>query len=394
MFRGKKFCYLCDQKNNLVLNVHSTIQSGARRSFPFCLSWHLFREFILPLGCSLLAFSLLFLLNDVFDDVSDFSGKGVPGRIIFFYFLYKLPLNLVHVIPVSVLLATSFMTIMLGKNNELHAMRSAGLSLAVCAVPVWVTALLCSVLVLGISEKAGPFCQQAISGIQQQWLKKRPEKQATSMIFHYPVENRHWFFSSFNAEGKSLGVVVRQSNPDGSTAWVLSAPEADYQPGRWIFRQGEIYRFSLDAEQKPQRSLPEKFALREEFFIEAPQQIHEHSKPLENLSILDLRTILRSHLLNSIRTENRLRSLFWHRLTFPLASLVGALFGFALSLSHGRSGYMKGFATAVGLLVLYFILGQFFLVLGKNGWVPPFVAGAFFPLAFFLAGMILVSQRQ
>ena len=130
------------------------------------------------------------------------------------------------------------------------------------------------------------------------------------------------------------------------------------------------------------------------FFAERPAQIHEQNKPLENLNIRDIRAILRSGLLNSLRTENCLRAMFWHRLTFPLASLVGALFGFALSLSNSRSGYVKGFATAIGLLVLFFILSQFFLVLGKNGWVPPFIAGAFFPLAFFLAGTILVCQRQ
>ncbi|MDD3952495.1 MAG: LptF/LptG family permease [Lentisphaeria bacterium] len=355
---------------------------------------HIFREFILPLGCSLVAFSLLFLLNDVFDDVSDFSGKGVPGKVIFFYFLCKLPLNLVHVIPISVLLATSFMTIMLGKNNELYAMRSAGLSLAVCALPVWLTAFLCSLVIWGISEKAGPFCQQAVSEIQQQWLETRSDKQAAPMVFQYPAEGRSWFFSSFSPEGKSQGVVVRQSNPDGGTAWVLSCRQAEFLKDRWLFQQGEIYHFKLDADQKPQRGLPEKFLRREEFFVESPAQIHEQSKPLENLNIRDIRVILRSGLLNSIRSENRLWAMFWHRLTFPLASLVGAMLGFSLSLGNGRSGYMKGFATAIGLLVLFFILGQFFLVLGKNGWVPPFVAGAFLPLAFFFAGTILVYQRQ
>ncbi len=377
-----------------MFNPQSTSQICSRRSFPFCLSLHIFKEFILPLACALLAFSLLFLLNDVFDDASDFTGKGVPGKVIFFYFLYKLPLNLVHVIPVSVLLATSFMTIMLGKNNELYAMRSAGLSLAVCALPVWLTALLFSLVVWIISEKAGPFCQQGVFDIQKEWLEKRADKQPLQRFFKYPAERRDWFFSSFSPEGKSLGVVVRQSNPDGGTAWVLSCPEAEFQQGRWIFRHGEIYHFTLDADQKPQRSMPENFLLHEAFFVEDPIQIHEQSRPLENLNIRDIRAILRSGLLNSIRSEDRLRAMFWHRLTFPLASLVGAMFGFALSLSNGRGGYMKGFATAVGMLVLFFILGQFFLVLGKNGWVPPFVAGAFFPLAFFLAGTILVGQRQ
>ncbi|MFA6929717.1 MAG: LptF/LptG family permease [Lentisphaeria bacterium] len=366
----------------------------SRRSFPFCLAHHIFLEFLLPLCCALLAFSLLFLLNDVFDDVSDFTSKGVPGKVIIGYFLCKLPLNLVHVVPVSVLLATSFMTVTLGKNNELHAMRSAGLSLAVCALPVWLTAFLLSLTVWGISEKVGPACQNTIRKIQQDWLENQNENQQAQLLFNFPDEKRAWFFNTFHAEGKSRGIVVRQSNPDGSTAWVLSCQEAEYQQQKWLFRQGEIYHFTLDAEQKPQRRLAEKFLFREESFPENPQQILDQSKPVETLNITDIRTILNSGLLNSVKTRKRLQSMLWHRLTFPLASLVGALFGFAFSLSSGRSGYMKGFASAVGILVLFFILGQVFLVLGKNAWVPPFLAGAFFPLLFFAAGLTLVYQRQ
>jgi len=381
-------------KNKIVSKGQSISQTCKKRSFPYSLSLHIFKEFILPFACALLAFSLLFLLNDVFDDVSDFSGKGVPGKVIFVYFLCKLPLNLVHVIPISVLLATSFMTIMLGKNNELYAMRSAGLSLAVCAVPVWLTAFLCSLVIWGISEKAGPLCQKAVLDIQKQWLENSTEKASSPLVFQYPAEGRAWFFNRFNPQGKSQGVVVRQSNSEGLTTWVLSCQQAEFRQKRWVFQQGEMFHFTLDENQKPQRGLPEKFDLREEHFIESPFQIHEQSKPLENLNLGEIRRMLRSGLLNSLRTENRLRAMFWHRLTFPLASLVGALFGFALSLSNGRSGCMKGFATAVGMLVLFFILGQLFLVLGKNDWVPPFVAGAFFPLAFFFAGMILVYRRQ
>ena len=271
---------------------------------------------------------------------SDFSGKGVPSRVIIVYFLYKLPLNVVHVIQTSMLLATSFMTIMLGKNNELYAMRSAGLSLAVCALPVWLTALFLSLAVCGISERAGPFCQQAIFDIQQQWLEKKNAKLASQMIFQNPADGRSWFFSNFNPQGKSRGVIVRQSNPKGDTAWVLSCQYAEFQQGNWIFENGEIYHFRLDSEQKPQRTLPEKFILREEVFVETPWQIHEQSKPLENLSMQDICRILRSGLLHSDQTKNRLKTMFWHRLTFPLASLVAALFAFALSLSNGTQRFM------------------------------------------------------
>lgn len=349
---------------------------------------------MLPLVCSLLAFSLLFLLNDLFDDASDFGGRAVPVLVVLKYFLCKLPVNLLHVIPVSVLLATSFMTVMLAKNNELYAMRSAGLSLAVCATPVWISAALLSVAVWWLSESLVPRCQETIIQIQQEWLSKKSSKKQALKLFKYIPGHRDWFFADYRGEGRSGMVVLRQNNPEGSTNWVLVAKVAGYEQGQWHFEQGEIFRYENIDGTKPKRHACEVFEQCSLQLPESAETIAEQSKAPETLSAFELRNIIKSGLLGSKQMEGQLRALLWHRWTFPLASLVAAFFGFALTLGHGRSSYMKGFASAVATLVLYFVLAHFFLVLGKNGWVPPFLAGAFFPLAFLVAGLVLVRQRQ
>ena len=90
----------------------------------------------------------------------------------------------------------------------------------------------------------------------------------------------------------------------------------------------------------------------------------------------------------------RLRTILWYNLTFPLASLVAAMFGFSMTIANQRSGIMRGFACAVGMLVLFYIVGQVFFVIGKNGWLPPFVAGALPALAFMAGGVANVWRKQ
>ena len=66
------------------------------------------------------------------------------------------------------------------------------------------------------------------------------------------------------------------------------------------------------------------------------------------------------------KTKRLLMVLFWNRATFPLASLVGALFGVAFTIVPGRTGMVRGFAAAVAMLVLFYLISHFTLVLAKT----------------------------
>ena len=373
--------------------VTSSINSR-RRHFPARLCRHLFREFIFPLLCALLAFSLLFLLNVIFDDLPDFTGNNVRGRLIAWYFLCKLPLNLPNVVPMSALLASSFMTVLLDKNNELGAMRSAGLSLAVCASYVWLVALLLCFAVWFLGERVIPRCQQELLEVQNQWLEKKPESRQRRLLFQNYAGRRSWFFQDFQPQGQSTAPVLRQYHPDGRTDWVLTAEKTLWQNGRWEFLQAELYDYQYSENGVAQRGLPQLFDQYNLILPEIPSSISEQSKELEQLTMGEIRNILLDGSLGSEKNRNLLTVLFWHRLSFPLASLIGALFGFALTIAEGRKGVMQGFASAVALLVLFYVVDQLCLVLGKNGYLPPFVAGATPALLFLGTGLRMLYKRQ
>ena len=82
--------------------------------------------------------------------------KLIPWSVIITYLLAKQPQNLTYVIPFACLLAASFMTMVMGKNSELTALRAAGLSLFTCCIPVWIAAALSCIAMLGINESWGP----------------------------------------------------------------------------------------------------------------------------------------------------------------------------------------------------------------------------------------------
>ena len=297
----------------------------------------------------------------------------IPWSVILTYLLAKQPQNLTYVIPFASLLAASFMTMMLGKNSELTAMRAAGMSLFTCCLPVWVIAALSCAVVLGINESWGPACLKKADAIETAYLKHGKVKNRSA--FGFELEHRDWLIDSLSMDGESTGVIVRQYRPDGTMEYLLSAQSAEYDDG-WLFKKGFVKHYGADG--APLRQSPDFFEELKKGYTESPADIHSHSIERDRMTIAELRNVLRSGLVTSRRELNLLKTLLFHRCLFPLAALIAALFGVSLTISTDRMGAMNGFATAVGSLLLFYLLTEVGVLCVKNGWLAPL--GGFSPI--------------
>ena len=370
--------------------VHIRQMALEKRHISKILFRHVSREFLIPFACSVLAFAFLFMVNNIFDDLKAFSSHHAPTHAFIMYILALQPHNLLNVVPVSVLLATSFMTVMLGRNNELCAMRTAGLSLAVCAIPVWIYSALACVLVAAISESWGERCLEYAHGIQVKY-GILSHKQMAPIAFNNSLMHRDWALLPQRGTDSFTDVVIRQYDDEGNTISILAAKTASGDShGRWRFENG--IRQTLDKRGVAVSSEP--FDKLELEFSETPRDLREVVSPMQTITFMQAYRLLHRPTPPTEKMAQRLRTILWYNLTFPLASLVAAMFGFSMTIANQRSGIMRGFACAVGMLVLFYIVGQVFFVIGKNGWLPPFVAGALPALAFMAGGVANVWRKQ
>lgn len=364
--------------------------SSVKRIISPCLTRYVTCGFAVPFCCALLGFTALFLLNDVFDDIGDFLGKGVPLTQTILYFLAKQPGNLTSVMPISVLLGASFMTLMMGRHNELTAMRAAGLSLSTCALPVWIGAIIACAAVFAINESWGPACAKKALQIDAKYVSKNKLKH--KIAFHHPKEKRDWTIEAFNPEGTSKSVTIRQYRQDNTNHFLLSAQTASFNDNSgWTFNNGFIQYYDKNGNTLAEQQF---FKSHNEKFPESPSDIGSHSLKWELMNIRELLAVQRGGIVSSPRFTRLVKVLLWHKFAFPLASIVAALFGFALTISTDRMGPMRGFACAVGILVLFHIAGEFGMVLSKNGWLSPFLGGAAPSLAFIAAGIWTMWKKQ
>ena len=348
------------------------------------------RQFALPYACCILAFMAVFLLNDVLNGLVDCLDAHLSFGRIAVYFLAKLPPNIVNIVPISVLLAGSFMTVILGRNNELTAMRAAGLSIIQCALPVWVIVGLSALAVFFINESLALKCAKISNNIEL--TEKFQREYFKRLTFHNPSQHRDWAIENVEDDGSFSRVIVRQYRDNGTPEYLAAAVKTTFGDGKWTFFKG--YKLFFDEDGRNLGKPTEFFEEMPMPYTESPQEINTHSNKPENMNISELAAVLRDNIVTSKRGRGKLKALIWFKLTVPLMTIIAALFGIALTVSTNRKSAVKGFAVSVAFLVASLLLSQFALILAQNGYLAPFVGGALPNIAFLGAGMFVMWTRR
>ena len=80
-------------------------------------------------------------------------------------------------------------------------------------------------------------------------------------------------------------------------------------------------------------------------------------------------------------------TLFYYRISFPWACLIAVFLGIPLATRNERTGSLLAVVSAVVVIVVYIVIAQVFLILGKAGFVPPVIAGILPTVAFIVYGV-------
>ena len=131
------------------------------------LSRYVLKEFVMPLGLSLVAFAVVFVVIDMVDRLSAFIDRDAGLGSLFVYYAYYLPEIAVLVLPMAVLLAGLFCMGGLIQRGELLAMKAAGVSLYQVVIPLQVFALVVSLFAIVLADQVVPRANRARGRIEQ-----------------------------------------------------------------------------------------------------------------------------------------------------------------------------------------------------------------------------------
>ncbi len=361
-------------------NLKKTVSQGRTFRFLPILDLYIFREFMIPFSVLAFTFTLLFLIGDIFNDLSEFLEYKAPVTLAIQYFTLKMPGNIRFVLPISVLLSCMYTIANLGRTREITAMRASGVSMLRCGGAIYVAALCVTFLNFWFNEQLVPECDVKAEVLIKKLGDKNYEKNMYRMLQYRSSDKmRDWLFRDFDVHGVQHKVLLKQFKKDRLgkryISWDLQAEEAVCTPKGWIFRDGVKTPYS---ELIHIPGHPEKFKellISKEEIPENLNNIKNAVRPPEELSSYDLYLILKSNPHMAPSLKDIYKTYLYYRLAFPWVCFLCVFLGLPLAVKNERAGIFLSIVTAVAAIVIFQMLTEIFLVCGKQGLIPPIIGG-------------------
>ncbi|MDZ4198233.1 MAG: LptF/LptG family permease, partial [Kiritimatiellia bacterium] len=321
------------------------------------LDKYLLRSLAIPLGCCLAAFTMVYVIFDLFNHMDEFIKGGVGlGQILEFY-VWTIPPALIFICPISMLLAVLYCLLQLTKNSELTAMRACGVSLYRLTLPFLGVGFLLSVLTAVVNEKIAP--QAAYRTHQfiraQKVEDKRLARMAPNLAFRNEPQNRTWMIRHFDTQNHDLfDIEIVEFTPEGHDARKITARRGTWKDRRWWFSQVVIQEYD---EYGSLRGVAQRERQMEMTNLtETPDDFLNVVKDPRYLSAKDMIRFRETHPSLSPDAIARLEVDYHNRLATPWMTLIVTLLGIPFGHQTARKGALVGILLAMALFFGFYIL--------------------------------------
>lgn len=368
------------------------------------LNRYTLRTFLAPAAFCFIAFSSLWILMDLLDSLKDFQDARIPVFKMALFYMSLMPFIYVSVAPAAVLLGVLYALTKMSRSNEIVSMLGAGRSVFQILTPVFVAALLASM----VGVAANYYWAPRAEGNRQAIMRALTEGEAgtilaQSLMFHNPQTRRTWYAGSFPfnlRDEKIRNVEVRQADENGVPERTWIARSAFWWPdtGQWRFYNGQeiIYK-----DGKPQtmidftgRVLGSPSKLDVNGIEETPWSIVSSALVPDFMGVPDLISYLKAHKTADPRRLAPFRTHLYHRTAFPWQPLVLALVAAPLGIAYSRRGSLGGIAGSIFIFFGMIFINDLFLSLGKGSHLHPGLTVWLPNLIFASIGLTLLYLRS
>ena len=358
------------------------------------------RQFVKTVLFAILAFSLIFILVDMIENLDDFIDQDVPAHIIGLYYAYSLPRIFSLMVPVAMMLSALFVVGRLSNNNELTIIKCAGISLYRFMLPLLGIGLLVSMLMLGFDGWLVPHINAARLDLERDHLKKHRELGTRYNMFFQETGNRILTMEYFDEERQTARTVKLQRFDESDPTVMLDRIDAGRMEWKndsrtWVAHHVVRRDFSSDSTLPVQQRerVQEYDSLALEGLAITPDIIIRMQQKPEEMGLEDFRDYIdRQRLAGS--DIARLLVDYHGKIAFPFASLIVVFFGVPFASVKRRSGLAVQFGISIFLLFIYMVSQKLSQIFGYNGNIHPLLAAWFPNLLFFLAGCIIMARVQ
>ncbi len=346
---------------------------------------YLWRELAFFFIGIILGFVVLMIGNTLYIMSELIFNKRIPLGILSQIILLRTPAMFVLGFPVATLFAVLLTLGRLGRDSEIVAMRTGGVSMTRVVMPVLLFSVVISIITFWLNEKIVPEANHISQNyIRQFWIADVMESAKANVFFHVS-DDIVIYTEAYNELTKQMGqLTFFELDQMGFPA--LSVVRSGHFEGDFLFlNDGQTFEFSRRGDAKQSAVF---FEVVKDISREMGELYGENRTPQE-MTGGQLRDVIKNFRENNVR-PHALETDYYFKFSIPVANFVFAMVGVLFSVVNPRKENASGVIFAIVCIGVYWVLMTVMRSLGQKGIIEPWIAAWGQNIVFFILGLPLI----
>lgn len=356
------------------------------------LDKYLIKQFLQTIIFGLIAFTIIFIVIDVMENLDDFIDQNVPTLQILHYYFVFAPDIIKLMTPVAVLFSALFTVGKASGLSELTAMRASGMSVYRFMIPFVITAFFISLFAIYFGGFVVPQANKTKIHIAQTYLKKGIQFSENDIYFQ---DSKTIIVSVGFFDPRTITanrVSIQEFDPNEITQMVsrIDASRLVYDTlsNNWLALNG-VERFFNGRNQNV------KFfdTMKLDYLNFRPDDITKKQRKTQEMNLDELAELISTQ----IKTGNdpTATQIEYHsRFSFALTSLIVVLFGLPLSVNKRKGSVAVQVGISILVTFIYLVFMKISEAFGKNGALDPLLTAWFANSLFIIAAVIITIKNR
>jgi lipopolysaccharide export system permease protein len=338
------------------------------------LFFYILRDFFKYVVGALLLTLFLFILFDFIHKTTRYFPRYKPSALLVFkMYLYQMPGHILQAMPIAALLASVTAMVLLGRTNELTAMRAVGMGPVRIGTPLFVGGVILALSSWVLNEYVIPVSAGRMHYVEEVQIEGVPSFEIAQGVSWLRQGDMIYNFGKYDPESQAfhnlrISRIAHDFTPIQSME-ALSAKNLGNDSG---WRLSGVSLMDFD-EQGNVSGISRK----DEIVIKMPvdvQKLQRERRLPGEMSRRELLVQIKGGE-NSGRDILPLKVDYHLKLAFPFAAIVVSLLGLKFMYSSERSAETaRSILLALGIGMSYWFLQNSFLALGRRGNLSPLLS--------------------
>lgn len=365
------------------------------------LDKYLLRLFLISFIWCVFAFVSFYIIIDLFGRLDEIMERKTAIEIVINYYLSLIPLVFVRMCPLAVLLSTMYTLANFAKNNELTAASAGGIHPHRILLPFILSGFILSFISMAVNEKNVPEAARNAHLIKETKIKGRQQQYLWRDRIFYGSGNRRFYVKLLDTKTNFLSnIEITEYSENGLELSKFHANKGRWVNNEWIFYNATLREFgsqnivksTIHADEvkvnksgwtfsrgslstKDEKEDFQKMSPRLPGIEEIPEDFTKKQLRPEEMNFSELREHIKRLQKMGFNPQAELVNLH-NKSSLPFANLVVILIGIPFAIRQRKSGILVGFANALAICLIYYLLQAVGNVLGEN--LIPAILGAWF----------------